>query len=486
MVKKIMMDMKLNGRRVIKTPEKEKEVPPPQVQPVKETPAPTPTPIPVQQKTFSESESLKRASVFVSGWQAIPPMKEEGRKEIIKDNNINTAETLKRLSQTPQLKRKSSALRKSILYLFIISLFLGLGYWGAMAFEKTTIVIQEKHKTFTLDKVSFTASKNIKSPINFEIMIISDTESKDVTLTESQNLSIKAQGIATFYNENSTKPQNLLTKTFISDPEGKTYYTDKAITIPGYKMDGDKIIPGEASVGITAFLPGDAYNGNPTDFTINGFKGTDKFKKIYAKATTPISGGAQGLTYVLGAADKGSLNATAGSAFKTRMMKKVNAEVPPGYILYPDALSFSYTIGGTQSPTPNAKVNIDGVLSAVILKQSDVSNVVINNVLPDISDKERDEIEVPDISKLSFKFLNQDQAITKDLQSVPFTLTGTINPVWHPDVDGLKFQIIGVSKKSLPSFFKADPGIAEASARLFPPWQKYLPEDPSKINIIVK
>lgn len=481
MVKKIMMDMKLNGRRVIKSPEKEIK-PLPEIKPVKETPAQAP----IQQKTFSENESLKKASVFVSGWQAIPPMKEEARKDIVKDNNINTAETLKRLSQTPQLKRKSGGVRKPIFTIFIISLLLGLGYWGAMAFEKTTIVIQEKHKVFTIDKAPFTASKDTKSPINFEIMIVSDTESKDITLTESQNVSLKAQGTVTLYNENSTKPQNLLIKTFISDPEGKTYYTDKAVTIPGYKIDGSKIIPGQVDVGITAFLPGDAYNGNPKDFTINGFKGTDKFKKIYAKAVTPLSGGAQGLTYTLGAADKGSLNATAGSAFKTRMIKKVNAEVPQGYILYPDALSFSYTIGGAQSPTPNAKVNIDGVLSAVILKESDVSDAVIKKVLPDIGDKEQDEIQVPDISKLSFKFLNPDQVITKDLQSVPFTLTGTINPIWHPDIEALKLQLIGVSKKSLPVLFKADPGIAEASARLFPPWQKYLPEDLSKINIKVK
>ncbi len=486
------MDMKLNSTRVKKIPEKEKEVQLPKEELVKKLEIPEKPEIAkvedtLEHKKFLEDESLKKSSVFVTGWKAIKKSSDEKKDNMpVESNTVISSETVKRLSQTPRLRKKSGLVRRSLIALLVCVVFLGLVYWGGVALEKTSVIIREKHQDLALSNLQFTALKDSKAPVHFEIMIVSDTESKDIVLTESQNLSQKAQGTVTFYNEYSTKPQNLLTKTFISDADGKSYQTDKAVTIPGYKIVDGKIVPGEVSVGITAFISGDQYNGDPTDFTINGFKDTDKFKKIYAKSTTPLSGGAQGLTYILGAADRGSLNATAGSAFKSRMIKKVNAEVPEGYILYPDATRFAYTIGGAQSQTPETKVNIDGTLSAIIFKKSDITNSIINRTLPDITNSERNEIEIPDISALSFKFTNSDQTITKDMESVPFALNGSVNAIWHPDVEKIKLSLVGIPKKDLTEFFKSDPGIAGADAKIFPPWNKYLPKDISRIHVTVK
>lgn len=474
--------MKLTGRKVIKSPEKENVTQKtlPQEKEIKPIEPPIQAP-----HTFRDNESFKKSSVFVSGWKSQDIKKEDAQQETIKEKTPYVRPASERLPRDPQIRKKSRILRKPILGAFIVVILLCGLYFIAGLFEKTTINIKEKEKSFTIDHAKFTALKNSRAPINFEVMIVSDSESKDIVLTESENVSTKAKGVVTLYNENSTKPQNLLINTMLSDENGKAYQTDKAVTIPGYTMDKGKMIPGQISVDITAFLPGDSYNGTPKDFTINGFKGTDKFKKVYAKATTPVSGGAQGLVYILGAEDQGSLNATASSTFKNRLLKKVNAEVPEGYILYPQASSFSYTIGGAQSSTPNAKVGIDGVLTTIIFKESDLSDAVTKSVLPDLPDEEYKEIKIPNISELSFNFINGDQSITKDMESVQFALTGNVDTIWHPDIGALKSQLLGVHKKDLPSLFKSDPGIAEANARLFPPWNKYLPTDEGKIQIYV-
>ncbi len=458
--------------------EKVRGVPPVQIKPQeKEMPAREVVQIPTEtsEKGFSDRESLQKAAVFTSGWQAkVPRDTIEIRKE----------EPVKRLTGTPRMRGNKKSVRKSIVFLFMFSILLAVLYHGAMYFERTTVVIQEKHEELVLDATEFIASKNTDTDISFEIMIVTDSDAKNIVLTETEDAKRNATGTVTLYNEFSTTPVTIAPRSHLADANGKTYLTDTKVTIPGYKTSGTQIIPGTVDVRITAFLPGDAYNSTSTDFTISAYKGTTKFKKIYAKAVQPIKGGAQGLAYILGATEKGNVSATAQSTFKSRLIKKVNAEVPKGYILYPDAFTFTYTVDeAVRSSTPEATVGITGTLAAIIFKESDLEDALIKNKLSSIGTIERKEIDIPEIAKLKFSFLNENQIITKDMHTVAFNLTGKATAIWHPDIENFKARIVGVSKDMLPSLFKTDPGIAEARATLFPPWQKSLPTDISKIHV---
>lgn len=480
-----MIDMKLNSTRKspssskVKESAKEKE----KIIPIREE-KPVRIESPIEQ--LLEDKERQRLSVFTSGWRSQPKKEKEVKKEEVPPLAYRP-EVPKRFSSTPHVVRKSGGVRKSLMILLIIVIVLAGGYFIAQHFEKTTVHIQEKHQILSLSHTQFTASKNTQAPLHFEIMIVSDTDTKSMVLTESQDVSTNAKGTITLYNEYSTKSQNLAIHTQVNDVDGKAYRTDKAVTIPGYKTVAGKVTPGQISVGITAFLPGDSYNGTPTNFTIAGFKGTPKFAKIYAKATTPLAGGAQGLVYTLGATEKGTVTATAETTFKSRLIKKVTAEVPKGYIMYPDAYTFSYSIrDDAKSPTPNAKIQIDGTLSAVIVKESEMTAAVTKALLPDISKDERSEIAIPDIAKANFSFVSDSQTITKDMQTVAFTLSDDLTAIWHPDTEQLVAKLRGVAKTELLSIFKTDPGISEARATVFPPWQKYLPLDPARIHVIVE
>lgn len=413
----------------------------------------------------------------------------EKKEGIIKKYFKKKAAERQRMQRTPQIKIKSPILHKSTLVIFILATLIGGVFWGGKIFQKSDINITSKHQLITYKEKQFTASKDsIDNPINFEIMIASDKKIKGITLSESKNVSIKAQGSITLYNEFATTPQKLLSGTFISDNSGKAYKTDALVNIPGYKIDKNKkIVPGQADVNITAFLPGEAYNGNPSDFIINSLKDTKKYNKIYGKLKSPLIGGASGLVYSPNDEDRVNINNIAQSSFKEDLLNQVKALVPPGYILYPNAINFSYKVADNiLSKTPMAEIEMEGSISVVILKEQSLIDNIIKISLTDVKNEEIKEIKLFGLDKLAFNFTNKEEFITKEMSAISFSFTGDIDATWYPDVELIKSRLAGTQKNDAMTIFRQDPGIASALIKVFPPWYKYIPSDTSKINIIVK
>jgi hypothetical protein len=384
------------------------------------------------------------------------------------------------------IKIKSKSFSGKFVFIIItILLLMTGGYFTANHFKNATVVLKEKHQSFTLDNQKFTATKDADNSINFEISINPTTESRDITLSDSANVSQKAKGSVTLYNEYSTKSQNLIATTRVEDSSGKLYLLDKNVSLPGYKKDSaGKIIPGTVVANVTSFLPGEEYNNTSTDFIISAYKKTSKEKTLYAKLHTPIAGGANGLVYRLTDKEKKQLNEYAEISLKENSIEKVKALTPEGYVLYPDAYVYSYKIDdNVLSKVPNTKVDMTATISSVIFQENDLTKHIIKNLLPNIEEKELSEIKIKDLSKLSFSFDKKDQSITKETQSVTFTLSGEIEAIWSPDKDKLKYKLSGIDKHMVNEIFSDESGIDSVNVKLFPIWQTFMPEDIKKINI---
>ncbi|MFA6392530.1 MAG: hypothetical protein WCW54_00370 [Candidatus Paceibacterota bacterium] len=405
-----------------------------------------------------------------------------------KEKGKELSRSTKRIPDTPRMRDRNRPFNKTILFFFVLSIAIGAFYLLSTEFLSAKITIIHKNQTFELSHDKFTGGKLSSGNIPFEVMIVSDNQSKDVVYTSSLDASEKAKGEITLYNEYSTKVQKITAGTFISDEKGKSYKIDKTVSIPGYTLDGVKaIIPGQISVGITAFLAGDTYNGSPATFSINSFKGTTKYKKIYGQTKIPLTGGMVGLVYILDEKEKTDILSNT-TALKEKLLRKLSAQVPKGYILYPDIVNFSHEIVGENvvSKNPNTTIEIKSTVSAFLMKEDDLSEFLIQKLLPNISPKERSEILNPDLSLLSFNFVNKDQVVSKDIDSFDFELTGSLPLDWKPDVLELKDVLVGKKKVEIPDILKQDPGISSASIRIFPLWSKSLPENAKKINIILK
>jgi len=436
----------------------------------------------------------KEESHFSSRHYTVREFQKEEKREI-EENEHRIDKYFNELSTENQIETKKKNFKrrghfpfKKIIYIFLFLIFIGGGiYFIGNYFQKADITTTSKRQMINYENRQFVASKNVdEKGIDFEIMITSEKKPKKIILTDSKEASIKAKGSITLYNEFATTPQKLLAGTFVADEEGKTYKTDSVVTIPGYKLENKKIIPGQVVVNISAFLAGEAYNGSPLNFSITSFKGTPKYSKIYGKLNSPLAGGATGVMYFLSEKDLETIDKAAKVALKDYLLEKVKALVPPGYRLYPSAYSFSYELDKNfLTKNPEAGVDVTGSLAVVLLKEQSLIDNIVKVSLPGTPSNELKGIQIIDLANLSFDFANVGQTITKETDSFSFLLTGGLEVIWNPDLEKLKEKLLGISKNEVSSIFKEDPGIASAEVKLFPPWKSYLPNDINKIFILV-
>lgn len=376
--------------------------------------------------------------------------------------------------------------RKIWKYLISSIVFLGIVFFVFNFFSNIKVFITPKVESFVFENEKFNAVKNKEGSLPFEVMIVESTEEKEIVFSEKTNLSTKAKGTVVIYNEYSATPQKLLINTRLSDDKGLIYMTDKQVTIPGYTKSGSKIIPGSVVVSVTAQEVGDKYNSQMKDFKVVGFKGTSKYEKIYARAKTSFSGGVSGTFYTPNDTEKGEISSGIEIKLRESLARKIEAELPEGYIYYPDGMQFSFNINKDAylSKTENAKVESTGKLATIIFKQEDLKKAIIEKSYPNSTEQDIKEIVISEIKNLKFKFTNPEFLIAKDTQAISFELSGDFNLAWHPIKEELAQKLVGLPRKDLEKVLSEDPGVSKVRIIFTPPWQTKVPKDINKIKII--
>lgn len=387
------------------------------------------------------------------------------------------------IPRTPQLKKKK-LFSRAILIFLVLAIVVSLVYISYSFFQKATISVNTKKQDFSFKEELFTAYKQDEKKPHFEIMILNDVYSRKMSFSDPKDVSMKAKGIIFIKNEYSSKPQKILINTKIADDYGRLYTTDSTITVPGFTKSKEKITPGSMAVKVTAVSPGEEYNTSSKNFLIPSFEKTDKYTKIYGVASTPISGGASGKLYSLGPVELGTLNAEANTIFKEQVMRKLAAQIPPGYVYYPGGTNFSYSLDeGSKSKENIGNVEILGTVNAVIFKKDDLEDVFIKKAGPNIPLSEYDEIVVADMSKFALKLSDKNKIISKDLNELSFVITGSSTLQWNPDLEDLKRSVLGITKSELNNTTKRDPGILNATVDFLLPFQNKIPDKTNMIEI---
>ncbi len=405
------------------------------------------------------------------------------KEKPIVENNVEFES--RPIIEKSDFQRPRSSYLKFFLYILAIAIFIGGLYFLSLYFAQVKVYVKAKQQNFVLTDESFSATRSKNAGINFEIMIVEGEEKKDLIFTEQKELASKAKGVVVLYNEFSNKPQKLLINTKLVDSDKRIYLTDKVVSIPGYTTKGTKIIPGSVEVEVTASSIGSAYNGDPRDFSILAFLKTPKEKKIYARSKGPLSGGGSGNVFVPSAEQKGIISSSVSNDLRSKLEKKLIAQIPPEYIAYPGSMQFHLSLNtdDIQSPTQEASVVGKGSMVTVLLKEKDLERAIIKSVYPAVTSTEISQITVPQIKDLTLKLDANILKLDKNTSSLSFTLKGDGHLLWHPNLEVLQKQIVGISKSNLDAVFAQNVGIASARTVFRPPWKKTTPTEISKIKI---
>jgi hypothetical protein len=123
---------------------------------------------------------------------------------------------------------------------------------------------------------------------NYKELIVRTVESYESSGEEFSNDKGMARGIVKIYNNYSSKSQPLVATTRILSENGKLFRLIKSVTVPG--MEDDQ--PGVAEAQVISDEIGQSYNIGPSKFTIEGFKGGDKYEKFEVISEFSMVGGA--------------------------------------------------------------------------------------------------------------------------------------------------------------------------------------------------
>jgi len=392
------------------------------------------------------------------------------------------------IPETKKEKKKSlftGKRTKKLTYTFAAA---GLVVFFAAAYfilprAKLTIFPKKQDVAYNL---SIVADKNITKidyslrKIPAQLIKIEKRETKEFAATGESAGSQKAHGTIIIYNNYSTAPQSLVATTrFVSKDSGKLFRLSKGITVPGAKMDGDKLVPSSISAEVVADQAGADYNIAPSEFTIPGFSGTPKYAGFYGKSQAAMTGGSAGKSKIVSAQDIENATKTMNDLLKDSQAQELKNQIPANLKLLDGALAegepeITFSVGvGTAAE--NFIASIKAQITALVFDPKYVNDLAVKSNSSLVSGK----IENSDIEYINWKVNFDKGQISMDLK-ISQQGTGKI------DIVNLKKLLAGKGEVEIRKTLSQIAEVQSAKINFWPFWVKTIPTQTDKIEIIIE
>ncbi|MEK7148266.1 MAG: hypothetical protein AAB758_03125, partial [Patescibacteria group bacterium] len=337
-------------------------------------------------------------------------------------------------------------------------------------FNGATLAYVPKSASVTFDNDIFTASKTGEDNLLYSVVKLSGDKNMVVPASGEEEVSRKASGVIVVYNNAASEPQKLIENTRFESPSGKIYRIAKAITIPGKKG----ALPGSIEVTVYADEAGDTYNMGLTDFTVPGLKGTPRYSTIYARSKTPIAGGFVGQEKVITSENLDKAKTELKTALGQELISKAQAEVPEDFLLSSSlsSITFEDLPQSASDDKGSATINMRGNLYGIMFKRSDLAKTLAERKLSALSDT---PIDLVSFDTLELTFAGTPPSDLLPINEINFKVSGTGTVVWRTDELALKSDLVGRSKRDIPSILKNYQTLARASTTLRAFWKSSLP-----------
>lgn len=383
------------------------------------------------------------------------------------------------------LDNRKESNSKLALWLVAIVAFVFLLFSVSVLFTSAKVAVLPKVKDLVLDEELVAKREAASGDLGFDVMTLTDEETKVLKATKQVDVEKKARGKAVLYNSFSTEPQKLLIETRLEGGNGKIYKTDAPVTIPGSTVKDGQIVPGSIEVGITAAEAGEDYNSSPVDFNIVGFKGTPKYSKIYARSKGDIAGGFKGLAYVIDEEEAKKVSSDLQGVLKSRMLTRAKAEIPAGFILYDKAvfLDFDDVQPRVEAKESDLPITAKATLTAILFNRDKLTDKLLESAG---KKEEEGDFYIAGLESLDFILKDGLDLSSPELKEIIFGLSGRTKTVSKVDSGKLAADLLGIKKKEFRRVLAGYPNIDQAEVTIKPFWRSTFPENPKKIKILVK
>jgi hypothetical protein len=320
------------------------------------------------------------------------------------------------------------------------------------------------------------------APLHFEVVPIRETAETTIPADTTKKVSERASGAIVIYNNFSSKPQRLIKNTRFETEDGLIYRIAQSVTVPGTAVKGGRTLPGSVEATVHADSPGKEYNISLADFTIPGFK-TDKarFAGFYARSKTPMTGGFDGVIKIPSDEALTKARATLRGDLDARVSKKLESAVPKGFILFDGARTLTRESTVPEERGASLAVVRETVVGAAYLfKREDLARAVAAAVFPSYQDSV--PLEIPELNELSFRLTDPVKADPGAIETLRFTLDGTVRVVWLYDETKLRSALAGKQKTELAGVLGSFPTIERVDLVMRPFWSTRFPDNPKKIS----
>jgi len=359
---------------------------------------------------------------------------------------------------------------------------------GYLALPTTEVTISPKIEEISFDllvvgSTGISRVDEILNKIPLQEVKVEKTKSKEFLATGEKEISEKARGIITVYNEYSSSPQTLVATTRFESSEGKVFRINKNIIIPGAKIEEGKIIPSSIRVEVVADQSGQDYNIGPTNFTIPGFKGTAKYVGFYGKSQEPMTDGFVGKVKVVLAEDLEMAKEGLIDEIKKEVRQTLDEQIPTDLKLIEGGLKEEIAEVSASAEegdeTDRFSIEIEAIARALLFKEEDLRHLVDLNLISRIPENKSPLSQSQQISW-------GEPIIDWVKGEASFELATTENAIWQIDTEALKKELAGQSEVEVRKYLANQPEIEKAKVTFWPFWVKRIPPQEKKIKITIE
>jgi hypothetical protein len=378
--------------------------------------------------------------------------------------------------------------KSSQVFLWVISIFsvVVLIFLVSSIFATASLKITPRNEkvvlndTFTMIK----GSEKDDDSLNYEVMTIKKSLSKELKTDGEEYVEKKAVGKAVIYNNDSTSKQRLINNTRLETADGLIYRIRQSVDVPGYKVVGGVKTPGSVEVEIIADMPGDKYNMKledfKGDFTIPGFKGTTKFTTFYARLSSDTIGGFVGNVRKVSEENLKKGREELRNELKDTLMKDIYTQKPDQFMFFDNTFYINYSSLEDSINDEKYVVSEEATINVPIFKESEIFNFIATDKIVDF-----------DSSPVSIIWSNVETKIT-GLTEKPWTeeklkinFSGDVKVVWLYDVEKIINTIKGQNKNIIQGVLNDNKSsVLEIESSIRPQWKRVFPTNTHKIKIL--